>query len=244
MNVKSVSTILFTLLLVSCTHGYHIEGTSSIPDFDGKRVSLKTLRNGQWSTVDSTDVLHGCFAMKGKVDSVMLVMLYLNEEGIMPLVLENGKITVLIDQTQITATGTPLNNALTGFIQKQNDYELRMEELERKEARLIMNGEGSYDEIHESVSRESHALLKERNDHVQRFITANYENVLGPGVFVMMCSTLSYPMMTPQLESIVKAAPLSFKESPLVKDYLGKAYENMRLIEEHQRLRESVATRN
>jgi hypothetical protein len=236
MSVKSILVFLLALMLVACTHGYRIEGTSSIGGLDGKRISLKTVQGGQWVAVDSTEMLHGCFAMKGKSDSVRLVMLYLNNEGIMPLVLENGRITVSIEPTRITAIGTPLNDALTGFIQQQNSYELRMEELERREVHQIMEGEGSYDDIHERFVRESDALTEERHEHVQAFIKANYDNVLGPGVFLMMCSTLSYPVMTPQMEAVLKTAPMSFKESPMVKEFLGKAQENMKLIEEHQRL--------
>ena len=52
---------------------------------------------------------------------------------------------------------------------------------------------------------------------------------------MMMCSTLPYPVMTPQIEDIMRTAPLSFKENTLVKDFLTKAKENMQLIEEQKR---------
>ena len=57
-----------------------------------KLLFLKTLQNGQWVAVDSAEVIHGLFSMKGPVDSVMMVTLYMDDEGIMPLVLEDGKI--------------------------------------------------------------------------------------------------------------------------------------------------------
>lgn len=103
----------------SCSRKYKIEGNSSVTSLDGKMLFLKTLQNGQWVTIDSSEVVHGLFSMKGCVDSVMMVTLYMDDEGIMPLVLENGKIEVSISNTQLTAKGTFLNNQLYEFIKKE-----------------------------------------------------------------------------------------------------------------------------
>ena len=112
----SVNRILpFLLLLVlftSCNRKYKIEGSSSVTSLDGKMLFLKTLRDGQWVNVDSAEVIHGHFKMKGRADSVMMVTLYMDQEGIMPLVLEDGKIVVSISNTQLIAKGTSLNDKL------------------------------------------------------------------------------------------------------------------------------------
>jgi len=42
----------------------------------------------------------------------------------------------------------------------------------------------------------------------------------------------------------MRTAPTAFKEDPLVKDFLTKAKENMKLIEEHKRLQENMAANN
>ena len=82
----SVNRILpFLLLLVlftSCNRKYKIEGSSSVTSLDGKMLFLKTLRDGQWVNVDSAEVIHGHFKMKGRADSVMMVTLYMDHEGI------------------------------------------------------------------------------------------------------------------------------------------------------------------
>ena len=80
------------------------------------------------------------------------------------------------------------------------------------------------------------------HEYVKQFIIDNYENVLGPNVFMMMCSSLPYPIMTPQIEDIMRTAPQVFKENKLVKDFLSKAKENKRLIEEHQRLEQNASS--
>ena len=84
--------LLLTVLFSSCSRKYRVEGTSSIISLDGKVLYLKMLQDGVWVPIDSAEVIHGSFKMKGPVDSVRMVTLYMNEEGLMPLVLENGKI--------------------------------------------------------------------------------------------------------------------------------------------------------
>lgn len=188
--------------------------------------------------IDSAEVIHGIFQMSGPADSVRMATLYMDQEGIMPLVLEKGKIEVVISNTQLTAKGTPLNDALYGFIKKRNDLEERISELDRREARMVLDG-GNLEEVRGQLQQEGEALVKEVNEHVKQFITDNFENVLGPSVFMMMCSTLPYPVMTPQIEDIMRTAPATFKEDALVKKFLSDAKENMKLIEEQRRLQEN-----
>jgi len=56
----------------------------------------------------------------------------------------------------------------------------------------------------------------------------------------MLCSSLPYPIMTPQIDDIIKDAPYSFKSNKMVREFLTKAKENMQLIEEHQRMQQNV----
>lgn len=242
MSVNRILPLLLLLVLfVSCSRKYKIEGSSSVTSLDGKMLFLKTLQDGQWVAIDSAEVVHGLFKMKGKVDSVMMVTLYMGDEGIMPLVLEDGKIEVSISNTQLTAKGTLLNNQLYEFIDKRNELEVKIEELDRKEARMVLEGV-RLEDVHDELMKEGETLAKEMSDYVKGFITDNYENVLGPNVFMMVCSTLPYPIMTPQIEDIMRTAPQTFKQNPLVKDFLSKAKENMRLIEEHKRMEQNAAS--
>lgn len=89
MSVNRILPLLLLLLLLaSCSRKYKIEGSSSVTSLDGKMLFLKTLKDGQWVNVDSAEVVHGYFKMIGRADSVMMVTLYMDHEGIMPLVLE------------------------------------------------------------------------------------------------------------------------------------------------------------
>lgn len=240
MFVHYAFPLLALLLCASCSRGYRIEGQSSVTSLDGKMLYLKSLQDGDWVAVDSAEVIHGLFKMKGSADSVRMVTLYMGDEGLMPIILEDGRITVNITNVQMKAEGTPLNDKLYEFIDKRNALELAIEEVDRKEARMVLDGV-ALDDIHDQLQQESDSLVGAMNDYLKLFITDNYENVLGPSVFMMMCSTLPYPVMTPNIEAILKDAPASFKDNVLVKDYVSKAKENMKLIEEHKRLQQNVA---
>lgn len=208
---------------------------------DGKMLYLKSLNDGEWVKLDSAEVVHGLFSMKGKIDSVQMVTLYMDSESIMPIVLENGKITVTISNSELKAVGTPLNAALYEFIGKRNQLEESISELEQEETRMVMDG-GNLEEIHSQLMVKGDSLMNEMNQYIKKFISTNYENVLGPSVFMMLCSSLPYPVMTPQIDDIIKDAPYSFKSNKLVREFLSKAKENMKLIEEHQRLEQNTST--
>jgi hypothetical protein len=199
---------------------------------------VKTLLpDGEWAIVDSAEIIHGMFTMKGKVDTVLFASLFMNDDNIMPLVVEHGHIKVSIAYDGVKAGGTPLNDALYEFINKKSDFDMKIEELESKEARMMLDGVG-LKEIYEEINKEGEQLATASREYVKKFISDNYETILGPNVFVMLCSGLPYPVLTPQIEDILKDAPYTFKSHRLVKEFAGKAKENMQLLEEHQRMQE------
>ncbi|MCD8310659.1 MAG: DUF4369 domain-containing protein [Prevotellaceae bacterium] len=239
---RAVPLMALLLAVTACSNKYKIEGSSSVRSRDGKTLTLRMLTDGDWVAVDSAEVVHGNFEMQGVVDSACMVGLFMDDEYIMPIVLERGKITVSITYayTECKAGGTLLNKRLYEFMEKYNNFELQQDDLDRKEARMILDG-GDADVVHAQLVKEAEDLEQEKSDYVKTFIKDNYENVLGPSVFLMMCGTLPYPMMTPDIEDIMRTAPMAFKQNPLVEDFLSAAKEKMQLIEEHQRMLDSQA---
>jgi hypothetical protein len=218
ISIARALKILFVgVAIASCTGGYRIDGTSAITGLDGKQLSLRAMRGGRWVAVDSAEVVHGFFSMKGKPDSVMMVALFMDDENLMPLVLEPGRIKVTINNSQFLATGTPLNDALYDFIRRRNRMELMIDDFDRT-----------------TQPERSDSLMLQMNRYVHDFITTNSNNVLGPGIFMIMCSTLPYPLVTPQLDSILKDVPQSFLCNSLVEEWLMKARENARVLEEYR----------
>lgn len=222
--------VVLLLTLTSCASEYQIQGSSSVSRLDGKMLFVKVPKGNDMMNVDSAEVVHGLFQMKGEIDTAVIASLYMDEQSILPLVMEKGNIDIQIDNTRIVVKGTPLNDKLYDFVGKKNALDDRAYEVERMESRMIMDGHPS-DMVEKEVAKEREKLSKERNELVKSFIEENYENILGPGVFIMLCNGLPYPLITPLIQEIMDNAPDSFKNNAMVKEYMEVARENMEQME-------------
>lgn len=226
----SMNRLLFSMVplfvMTSCASEYKIEGSSSVSRLDGKMLFVKIPHGDRMMNVDSAEVVHGIFKMEGVADSSVIASLYMDDESIMPFVIEKGKIAINIDNARIMVSGTPLNDRLYDFVEKKISLDDRVYELERKESRMIMDGK-TPEEIHAEILKEREKLTVEMADLAKQFIQTNYENVLGPGVFIMLCNSFEFPVMTPLIEDILKEAPESFRSNPMVKEYVSVARANM-----------------
>ncbi|MBQ9500379.1 MAG: DUF4369 domain-containing protein [Bacteroidaceae bacterium] len=230
-----VMLVVLLTAFSACSSTYQITGNSDITTLDGKILSLRTLQDGHWVEVDSAEVVHGLFSMNGKADTTRMVTIYFDNQGIMPIILENGDISVSISNQTMRAEGTPLNDALYDFIRVRNSMERQLGILNSREARLIMEG-ANPDFIHMQIQQEIDSINRQMNAFARSFISDNFNNILGPSVFMMMCSTLPYPILTDEIEAILNSAPESFLNQEWVKDFISKAKENQQLIEENRRL--------
>ena len=87
---------------------------------DGNKLYLRAVKDGEVKNIDSCDVVHGEFHFAGLLDTVRMANLYMDDESIMPLVLEEGEINIKIDNAMQSVSGTPLNDSLYVFIDKHN----------------------------------------------------------------------------------------------------------------------------
>lgn len=211
--------------LLSCTKGYRIKGISSIQDIDGRTITLKTSDNGTWRTLDSCEVLHGQFLMKGKTDSTLITTLFVDGHPMMPMILEPGKIDITVSDIMIKAEGTPLNDSLYQFIAHKYKLDLRAIELERMEAQMIMNG---YDltTIQHRIDSTYQVLRDDMRRLVLDFIGKNYDNALSLCGFSMLCNGLPYPIITPLIQAVIDDAPKAFLAHPTISQFLQTAHEN------------------
>lgn len=223
---KLVVLILSLFVFVSCASEYKIEGNSSVSRLDGKMLFVKVPQGDDLVNMDSAEVVHGLFSMKGIIDTAVIASLYMDEQSIMPFVVEKGNIDIKIENARIIVSGTPLNDRLYEFVGKKNSLDDRAYELERMESRMIMDGKSS-EEIEAEMNKERDKLSEEMNTLAKKFIQENYENVLGPGVFIMLCNSFPYPVVTPVVDEIVNEAPESFQNHPMIKEYMMIARENM-----------------
>ena len=102
--------VAVAMILTSCAGTYDIKGTSNVSVLDGKMLYLKQYHDSDLKNIDSCDVVHGQFGFSGRLDSVRMVTLFMDDENIMPVVLESGSINVKIDNGSQKVSGTPLND--------------------------------------------------------------------------------------------------------------------------------------
>lgn len=222
---KTLYILALAAVCASCAGSYHIEGSSSISALDGSKLYLKTIKNSELKSIDSCEVIHGEFHFNGTLDSVRMATLYMGDDGVMPIVLEQGDIMVKIEAGRQSVSGTPLNDTLYVFIEKHNRLANQMNELSHKQSQMLLEGIDE-ETINEQLSSEAAQIASDEDKLVTRFIEDNFDNVLGPGVFMMITSQYRYPILTPQIEALMTKATPAFKNDPYVKDYYQTAQEN------------------
>ncbi len=218
-------------VVAACTEQYHIEGSSSVRGLEGRMLYLKAFVGDDLTDIDSCEVVHGKFSFSGPLDSTIMANLFIGEESVMPLVLEKGDLKIKIDQTTQEVTGSPLNETLYGFIKQKTVIDYQLDDLSHKESQMIMDGM-DHEVILSQLNEEARRLTQESDYLVTNFITENFDNVLGAGVFMIITSGYPYPVLTPQIEDIMSKATPAFKAHPYIKEYISVAKENMEKMNE------------
>ncbi len=243
MNVESIPNmqkiIIFPLvalvaLLSSCINSYHVAGSSSLPDIDGRMLYLKEYVENNIKNIDSCNVLHGQFNFSGTLDTIKMANLYVGEQYVMPLVLEDGTIRISLTAAQHKVSGTPMNDELYKYLNKRVQLENQLEELSHQETQAIMNGE-NIEKMREKLFAQAQRLQAELDDLETSFIVNNSDNILGPQIFKTLCSTMSYPILTPQIEEIMSRATQKFKNDSFVSEFYRTASNNMHLMQGYDR---------
>lgn len=217
------------LALTSCANSYDITGTSNVSTLDGRMLYLKVLKDAEFKSVDSCDVVHGQFHFDGTLDSVRMANIFMDDEPVLPLVLESGAITVKLDDTQQVVSGSPLNDKLFGFFKKYQQLQNQQRELVHKHDQAIMNG-SDMNVVTRQLTAEANRLAEQEDKLVTTFVTDNFDNVLGAGVFFLVTMGNQYPMLSPWIEDIMSKATDHFKNDAYVKDYYQKAQENQAIM--------------
>ena len=222
---KIIYTFALVAVLTSCASSYRVEGSSSVSALDGNKLYLRAVKDGEAKNIDSCDVVHGEFHFAGLLDTVRMANLYMDDESIMPVVLEEGDIVIKIDNASQTVGGTPLNDSLYHFIDRHNQLTSRMNELSHRQSQMLLDGIDE-ETIDRELSIEAAQIAQQEDSLVTNFIIDNFENVLGPGVFMMITSQYRFPVLTPQIEYIMSKATKTFKNDSYVREYYQAAQEN------------------
>lgn len=221
------------MALSSCTQRMDIQGTTSIPELEERMLYLRVYSDGDMVVVDSTRITHGKFHFTGKApETTVMASLFMGDQSIMPVVIEKDlPLTIVLNDNERKVTGSELNDSLFSFIRRKTAIDQAITELPHRESRMILEGK-DHDEILAQLNQEAAALSAQDEELVMGFIKANMNNVLGPGVFMIVTSSFPYPILDPSLEQLVTLASPYFLDDPYVKEYIRMARENMEKLNE------------
>ena len=222
---KIIYGLIVACALASCAESYSVHGASSVSALDGSKLYLKAIKDNEVKNLDSCEVVHGQFRFAGLLDTVCMANLFMDDESIMPVVLEEGEIIIKIDNASQSVGGTPLNDSLYHFIDKHNQLSNRMNELGHRQSQMLLDGIDE-ETINQQLSVEAAQIAQEEDSLVTHFVIENFDNVLGPGVFMMITSQYRFPVLTPQIEYIMSKATKQFKSDAYVREYYQAAQEN------------------
>lgn len=221
--------LLLPLLTSSCATQYNVEGTTNVSMLEGKTLSLKVFDDNAMRTLDSCLVQHGRIRFNGVLDSVLMVNIFMGDQSMMPMVLEEGIISLVIDENKQNVTGSPMNDTLYNFIRQKVKLDNELDALPDLESKMIVDGVEESERVR--ILYDEMERINLANDKlVTSFVIRNSDNVLGPGVFMIMTSGYPFPQLTPQIEEILFRAKPAFKEHPYVKRYVEAAQKNMEKI--------------
>ena len=229
--MRKFSTLLYIVIAVCLTacSQYNIVGSSDLSDIDGRTLYLKAIDLDSLTTVDSCSVVHGKFKFSGSLDSTRIVTLCIDNMAILPVVLEEGEVRVTLNDQRQESKGTPLNDSLTAFNKRYETLISQFEDLEHIQNQGYMNGE-NMDSINLILVAKQRRLVMKEDELVTSFISANFDNCLGPYVFQLATSNYRYPVLVPWIEALMTKASQKFKDAPYVKEYMETAKQNQDIM--------------
>lgn len=229
---KILYAILATISVVSCSTNYSIKGSSNISMLDDNVLYLKADKNKEMKNIDSCNVVHGQFKFSGSIDSTKIGFVCKDNDVLLPVVLEEGEITLSINNTGLSCTGTELNDKLNTYMKAQeklqNQYAEIINQARQMEYRSVTGEDIDLQTELRKLDEEGAKLALSVERLTTEFIEENFDNVLGPFVFLQKAISDGggYPQFTPWVETILSKATNAFKQDPDVKEWIEVAQRN------------------
>lgn len=208
--------------LNSCLNSYNIEGSADHPGLDNSKVYLRIVKEDKVKEVDSTEVVHGKFGFSGTTDSTRVAYL-VSDNFFIPLVLEDGVITVKVNKDRKTWGGTDLNDRLFRFFSSHDSLSMKLDDLEHEYTLAFMDGEDMRNDVIPRLSRRHQTIVASMDSLFTQSVTENFDNILGPFFFMVYAQSQQYPEMTPWVVDIMSKATDKFKQDPDVIRFINEA---------------------
>lgn len=214
--------VVLVMVLASCMNSYNIEGSTDHPGLDNRFVFLKIIKGDSLKDVDSTEVIHGKFGLSGTTDSTRVAYL-VSDNFIIPLVLEDGIISIKVNKDQRIWGGTNLNDKLFQFFSKYDSLNIKLNDLEHEFNLAFMDGEDMQNEVIPRLGKQNQMISASLDSLFTQSVIENFDNVVGPFIFMTYAQMRQYPEMTPWVVDIMSKATEKFKKDPIVVSYVNKA---------------------
>lgn len=221
--------VLATISFISCSSSYNIKGTSDVAMLDGHMLYLKAVKDGEVKNIDSCDVVHGQFHFNGQTDTTKVGAIFLGEQNLIPVVLEEGDIVITINTAKQQCSGSELNDKLSAFTEKYNQLSNQMSDLEHQHYQAIMDGK-DMETVAAQLQAKADKLSADEEKLITEFIEENFDNVLAPFVFQMVTGSMEFPMYTPWIEALLAKATDAFRNDPYVKEFISTAERNQAIM--------------
>lgn len=224
-SITQIIILLFSVVitLTSCSRHYSITGDVTHDVVRGRMLYLSVNQGiKEIRYVDSCQIVHGRFNIMGEIDSVVMARLYIDNEILMPFVLEGGDMSVKIDYHKKTIEGGELNTLLNKYLVRMSELQTEWEAVRERRIQLYLSiNQATH--LHNELEAQEIAILKKIEKEEIDFIRQNYTNPLGPGMFILITERMPFPEITPQISAILENAPEEFINSPFVANFLMHA---------------------
>lgn len=218
-----IAPLMAMVLLSSCAEQYNIAGNASLPKLNGQMLYLQDNFAAERPRVmDSCLVVHGEFQFLGEVDTAMFVQLYVGNESVLPVVLESGTVKITVDNASQQVRGGKYNDRLYKFFRKREQLQNQLWELDQQYYSHLNRGTATK-EVYNNLKKQGIKIMGKIDALETKFVMDNYDNPLGPGMFLMLGEAYPVPVMTEQLRRIYDSAPPSFKKNPRVARFVNHA---------------------
>lgn len=223
LNILRMFCVTGTIAaLAACGRStYIIDGTVDTYGFEGKTLTIVEFTPHSSVIHDSCLVSHGKFGMKGMTDDIRLVFLCRDDQPIMPLYLESGRVRVIIQTSGIQCSGTRQNDLLSSFLMQKKPLDNMYDDVWRRRMEMLRSGSVDRD-IMSRLQDSLQSIVSECENLIYSFITSNYNEKASVGVFAMLTVNPGTRIST-LMKRILDEAPEDFLENPAIKDYIQRA---------------------
>lgn len=180
-------------------------------------VTLKTMKDNELISIDSTMMTEGKFEFAGSVDVADIYAIdFKSPEDRLILFLENSDITITGNVDNIMSseiTGSETQDLLVEFNKMQEELSAPLMEVQQKFQAAAMDGSLT-PELEEQLRNEFNAENEKMVKAVKEFAMNNTNSVLSAYItLTQLANQLSFE----ELEGIVSSFPADIQESPFVK---------------------------